>query len=70
MILAETKQTLIAEYGDVLPPTFIASTVELAASSPSPDAPPGVETARADVSAAAQAALRARAAANVAPAGV
>lgn len=58
MILAETRQTLIAEYGDVLPPTFIARTVELAASSQRPDAPPPGEIARADVQAAAQAAIR------------
>jgi hypothetical protein len=59
-----TTQTLIAEFGDILPPTFIASTVQAAASAQRVDAPPAADIARADVRAAAEAAVRGRAAAN------
>ena len=59
--LQDTTRRLIAEYGDLLPATFIASTVEAAAAPQGADGPGAAEIARADVDAAAQAALRAQA---------
>jgi hypothetical protein len=70
MSLAEATQTLVAEFSDVLPETFIASTVEAAALLRGADAPAVVEIARADVRAVAQAALRAGASADSAGTGL